>query len=493
MSESWGYTGAVETLQSLGRGEISSVELLQEYLVQVDRHAWVNALVTFDTDRALRRAHEADLERERARRDGRRLPPMHGLPISVKHDVEVEGVPSTYGSVPLSDHIPTQDAPAVARLRAGGAIIFARSNLPEFAADGQAYNEVHGTTVNPWDSYRTAGGSSGGSAAAVAAGMSPLDLGSDMGGSIRIPASWCGVYGLKPTWALVSTRGSVPTENRAEGSDSWETDMVVRGPLARTAEDLELALDVLVDTHSTVGGRCPVLPPAEFGSIRDLRVLAWLDDDTVPTDPPTLEVLEQACEALRGAGATVDHGVVPPGSIGELEELFETLYIADLAGSVDDAGYASMLADTTELAAGSSMSALHQRGLKLSHRDWILLQHQRARHARRWAQTFRRYDVVVTPTVLTTALPHDHSEPVEARRFELGGHHYPWRPTLTRWCGATGVLRLPSVSTPVGVSRDGLPVGMQVVAAEYADRKAIAAAGLIGRCVGSLPVPTSLA
>ena len=173
----WAFASAQESLHALDAGQISSVELLELYLARIEKHAWVNAVVSLD-ERAIARARRAD----EIRSEGGPLGPLHGLPITVKHDLLVEGVLSTYGSASLRDHVAESDAESVARLRAAGAIVFGRTNLPEFAADGQAYNEVHGTTANPWDPDRTPGGSSGGSAAAVASGMTALDLGSDMGG-----------------------------------------------------------------------------------------------------------------------------------------------------------------------------------------------------------------------------------------------------------------------------------------------------------------------
>ena len=298
-ASAWAFASAQESLDALQQGQISSVELLDLYLERIEEHSWVNAVVTVD-ERALARARHAD----ELRRAGVPVGPLHGLPVTVKHDVMVEGVLSTYGSASLRDHVADRDAESVARLRAAGAIVFGRTNLPEFASDGQAYNEVHGTTANPWDPNRTTGGSSGGSAAAVASGMTALDLGSDMGGSIRIPASWCGVFGLKPTWGVVPTSGAVPHPGDAEDADLVTEDIAVAGPLARSAADLDLALGVLSTPRDDCGGMRPWLPAPGFSGIRELRVLAWLDDDAHPLDDTTREVLEQTCAEIVGAGAT---------------------------------------------------------------------------------------------------------------------------------------------------------------------------------------------
>jgi len=474
----WAFASAQESLDALQQGEISSVELLELYLDRIEEHSWVNAVVTVDERAHARARHADDL-----RRAGVPVGPLHGLPITVKHDVLVEGVLSTYGSVSLRDHVADKDAESVARLRAAGAIVFGRTNLPEFAADGQAYNDVHGTTANLWDPERTTGGSSGGSAAAVASGMTALDLGSDMGGSIRIPASWCGVFGLKPTWGIVPTSGAVPHPRDPDDAELSTEDVAVAGPLARSAADLDLALSVLTTPRDQCGGMRPRLPAARFSEIKDVRVLVWLDEDTHPLDEATREVLERTCAEIANAGARVARGT-PPGGLSRLEELFELMFMADLGGRTADDDFAELRAGMDGLRSDSPMAELHWRALGLSHREWLVLQRERLGLQRDWHELFASVDVVLTPTVPTTALAHDHSEPVWERRFDLAGERVPWRPTLTSWCGAVGVLSLPAVTAPVGLDRHGLPVGIQVVADAYADRTAIAAAGLISTLMG---------
>ena len=486
-ASAWAFASAQESLDALQQGQISSVELLELYLARIEEHSWVNAVVTVD-DRALDAARRADADRSR----GAPLGPLHGLPITIKHDVLVDGMLSTYGSVGLRDHVADIDAESVARLRAAGAIVFGRTNLPEFASDGQAYNEVHGTTANPWDPDRTSGGSSGGSAAAVASGMTALDLGSDLGGSIRLPASWCGVFGLKPTWGIVPTSGAVPHPGAAEDADLATDDVSASGPLARSAADLDLALRVLTTPRDDRGGMRAWLPAPRFSGIKDLRVLAWLDDEAHPLDDATREVLEQTCAEIEGAGATLTRGT-PPGGLDALEELFELMFMADTGGGANDEAFGELQAGMDGLRGDSPMAGLHWRALGLSHREWLALQRQRLRLQRDWHELFGSFDVVVTPTAPTTALPHDHSEPVWERRFDLAGARVPWRPTLTSWCGAVGVLGLPAVTAPVGLDRRGLPVGLQVVADSYADRTAIAASGLISTLRGGALRPPLVA
>jgi len=234
---------------------------------------------------------------------------------------------------------------------------------------------------------------------------------------------------------------------------------------------------VLTTPRDTRGGMRPWLPAPRFSELEDLRVLAWLDD-AHPVDDATREVLERTCAEIEAAGATVTRRT-PPGGLGTLEELFEVMFMADLGGGASDESFAELRAGTDSLRADSPMAQMHWRALGLSHREWLAMQRRRLRLQHDWHEMFGSFDVVITPTVPITALPHDHSEPVWERRFDLAGERVPWRPTLSSWCGAVGVLGLPAVSAPVGLDRDGLPVGMQVVADAYADRSAIAAAGLI--------------
>lgn len=469
-----GFRDAGSTVAAIVRGRTSSRDVLEEYLDRIERHAWVNAVVTVDAEHARAEADAADA----AVRSGAPLGPLHGLPITIKHDLEVAGMLSTYGSTFNASHVPQRDARSVARLRAAGAIVFGRTNLPEFASDGQSYNELHGTTANPWNPARTCGGSSGGSAAAVAAGMTGLDLGSDMGGSIRIPAAWCGVFGLKPTWDVVPMSGFAPTPGAAPFEpELLPEDVAAAGPLARSAADLALAFDVLT---GTVSGAVPVLggPP---------RLAAWLDDERLPTSAATAAVLAAACDRLRAAGVPVADPPVRRPRLDELEELFETMFMADLVGHLDDESYSGLIAGVSSRT--DWMSRTHLRAATLTHRSWLQFEAARNRVAGEWRAVFDRCDAVLTPVVFTSALPHDHSLPVGDRTYVVDGRERSWRPELTRWCGAAGVTGLPAVTVPVGLDAEGLPVGIQVIAGLGEDRRAIAIAEIIERVCGGYVAP----
>jgi amidase len=299
------FRGAAELVESIRNHKISSRELLDHYLARVEKlNPQLNAIVTLDTDRARKRADAADA----ALAHGENWGPLHGLPITVKDTIETAGIRTTAGAPVLSRHVPATDAVSVARLLAAGAVIFGKTNTPIFAGDGQSYNEIFGTTNNPWDVTRSPGGSSGGAAAAIAAGLTGLELGSDIGGSIRGPAHVCGVYGLKPTHGIIPLRGHIPGPPGSLG----ETDIGVVGPIARTASDLDLALGVLAGPSEDrkIAWRLE-LPPPRRKSLRDYRVAAWLDDPAYPVDNEVGKPLQAAVDALGRAGVKVNDRARP--------------------------------------------------------------------------------------------------------------------------------------------------------------------------------------
>src|SRR5262245_13744047 len=272
------FRPAVALAKALRAGELGSRELLEQHISRVERlNPRLNAVVAFDFERARRRADEADAARKR----GTLLGPLHGLPMTIKDSLETEGLCTTCGVPELSKHVPARDAAPVARLRAAGAVVFGKTNTPTWTMDVQTYNPVYGATNNPWDTTRSPGGSSGGAAAAVAAGLTTLEMGSDIGGSIRNPAHYCGVYGHKPSWGIVPDRGHLPPPPGTLA----DTDIGVFGPIGRSADDLALLLEVIAGPaeDQAVGWRL-ALPPPRRGALGDYRVAAWLDDPACPVD-----------------------------------------------------------------------------------------------------------------------------------------------------------------------------------------------------------------
>src|SRR5829696_9074997 len=336
----WADRSATEIVAGIRAKEVSSSELLATFLERVERRRDLNAVVTLDVERATATAARADEAVAR----GEALGALHGLPMTIKDAFETEGLRTTSGAPELADHVPERDADAVARLRAAGAVIFGKTNLPLYAGDVQTYNEVFGVTNNPWDQSCCAGGSSGGAAAALAARLTPLELGSDIGGSIRNPAHYCGVTGLKPTYGIVPIRGHIPGP---PGTLS-EGDIGVAGPMARTVQDLELGLDVLAGPDDARGVAWRLeLPPPRATTLAGYRVATWLDDPAAPIDRSVLELLEGAVGTLAGAGARMDE----EASLGvDLEEIAE-VYVQLLVGVLANGYPPEVLAAADEAAA----------------------------------------------------------------------------------------------------------------------------------------------
>ncbi len=271
------FKSAAELASSIQRGEITSIELLNHFLDRIQRYNEdINAVVALDITAARRRAAEAD----KALAQGQKWGPLHGVPMTVKDVFEVAGMPTTSGDPVLKDYIPERNAIAVQRLIDAGAIIFGKTNVPYHAMDIQSYNEIYGTTNNPWDLSRTPGGSSGGSAAALAAGFTPLELGSDIGGSVRFPAHYTGVFGHKPTFGIVPRYGHIPPmPGRVQQHLMPMIPLFVVGPLARSADDLELALGVLTTPGNMEDSDSrPELLPPRRQQFKNYRVAVWFTD-----------------------------------------------------------------------------------------------------------------------------------------------------------------------------------------------------------------------
>jgi amidase len=443
-----GCGSGADLVHALRNREINSRELLEDYLNRIDElNPALNAVVTLDVDAARAAATAADEATTR----GHDVGVLHGLPITVKDAFETAGLRTTSGAPELAGYVPARDADAVARLRAAGAVVFGKTNLPVFAMDWQSANPVFGVTNNPWDLTRTPGGSSGGAAAAVSAGLTGLELGSDIRGSLRQPAHNCGVFALKPSFGLVPVRGHIPGPPGTLSAP----DMAVAGPIGRSADDLDLALDVLAGPDEAAATAWRLRLPAPRGrSLRDYRIAVWLDDPVCPVDGAVLEVLTAAVEELRRAGAHIDDAMRPV-DLAEASEVFEALFAA--------------------------------RGLA---RRRELEPRGRAPPAAgaRWQQYFTRFDVVLTPVSPVAAIHHDLAGSVDSRTITVNGMQRPYTDQST-WTGLAGAAYLPAVAAPVGLARDGLPVGMQVIAPYLEDRTAIDVARHLERLLGGYRRP----
>lgn len=461
---------AAALIAALQRREMSAAELLEKTFKTIDAlNPALNAVVAQERDAA--RTASADSDRRLASATAR---PLEGLPITIKDAFDVAGLVSTAGAPTFRERIPEADAAVVARLRAAGAVIVGKTNVPPFSGDFQAANPVYGTTNNPWDLGRSPGGSSGGAAAAVATGMSAFEVGSDLGGSIRWPAHACGIFGHKPTWGLVSTRGHVPP---APGINA-ELDLTVAGPLARSATDLALVLDVIAGPPA-LGGAKPRIPPAVRREPRGLRVAVWSHDQFAPVQGAVRDAVERAADLLAREGAHVDEAARPAFSFEDAFEVYALLNHAIVAAGLP-AKIRDRLAEAAKAFAPDDRShrALQARGARLGVETWRQLQERRQALKRAWADFFARFDVVLMPPAPVLAIPHDATPDFHARQLDIDGLPRPYFDFLV-WSSLATAAHLPATVAPVMVTAAGLPAGVQIVGAEAADLTTIAVAGMI--------------
>lgn len=474
------FGSAVQLARAVRTGKISAVELLRAYLERVDRlNPAINAVVVDDRDAALQQARAAD----RALAKGAKVGPLHGVPITVKESFNTVGQPTTWGFAEMKDNIATTDAVIVQRLRAAGAVIFGKTNVPVSLADFQSYNPVYGTTNNPWDHERVPGGSSGGSAAATAAGLSGMEYGSDIGGSIRTPASYCGVYGHKPTFGIVPKRGQTIDDDLLT-----EGDISVVGPIARSADDLALALDVTAGPDELLAPGWKLQLPKAPTTLRGLRVAVWADQpDLSPVDDEVRARIEDAADALRSAGAKVDHTARPDFDPARAHETYQRLLMALMAPPGD--AYHRMAAKAAALdPADSSLYARQLRWSTCSYREFAIAANHREHLRWAWRRFFDDVDVLLAPITPTAAFPHDQSEPLGARTLVVNGREVPYFAQLF-WAGLAIASYLPATVAPVGPTASGLPIGVQIIGPEMADRTTIWAAGQLGRLLGGFTPP----
>ncbi len=484
------HASASDWLGLLARREVSSLELVDGCIArieQLDRE--LNAVVAKDFERArdLARAYDA------ARSRGEDLGPLHGLPMTVKDSLETAGLRTTSGAPALSHHVPAEDAVAVRRAREAGAIVLGKTNLPLYAGDWQTYNAVYGRTNNPWDTARTVGGSSGGSAAALAAGLVPLEIGSDIAGSIRIPAAYCGVYGHKPSYGIVPGRGHIPGP---PGTTS-EADLAAIGPMARDPRDLRLALDVIAgpDTLAADAWKLELpLPRAE--RLGDFRVGFWLDDPLCPIDDAVRGELEATVEALRRHVKLVE--LRPPVELERIVALYTRLLMGVMGSDMPKPvrALAAMLlphyAMTERTGIKSNVVSKNAaRGIHLSHSDWNRANEGRTRLRWQLRELFRDIDVLLTPVSPVTAFPHQTKGNQLSRRIVVNGKKRPYMDHIP-WIALATCAFLPATSAPVGVTPSGLPVNVQIIGPFLGDHTTLRFAELLSELRGGFQAPHAL-
>jgi amidase len=471
------FATATELVAALRDRTISSRELLDHLLVRVEQdNSRLNAIVGLDIDRAETAAKLAD----DATANGGATGPLHGLPMTVKDVWETEGLVTTSGAPELKDHLPRTDALAVARLRQAGAIIFGKTNTPPYAGDFQTFNELYGITNNPWDITRTAGGSSGGSAVAVAAGLTPLEMGSDIGGSIRNPAHYNGVYGMKPSWGLVPSRGHIP----GPPGTLVETDVNCGGPIARSIDDLRTALGVIAGPlpEEAVGWRLDLDAGPAVDDVWGLRVAIVFHEgaDLAPIASDVRTNLDAFAGRLADAGAQVDAASMPV-SLADGLRTWQQLVLPIMGISMSDDDFASFA--ELEAVPGDDPLLDAGRAIASRYRTWAVANGLRQRQRALWSTFFEDYDVVLAPVMPTAAFAHDTERPIMERVLDVDGTDVSHAVAMA-WCGAIGAMLLPVVTLPTGPTAEGLPVGVQVVGPYLSDLRLLALAETIDSAAG---------
>lgn len=474
------FSPATELAQMIRRKQVSSVELTRHYIGRIERFdAALNAVVVRDFERALEAARSSD----RLLAQGKRLGPLHGVPMTIKESFDVEGLPTTWGVPEQRNNIARSDAAVVRSLKAAGVHVLGKTNVPLRLADWQTYNDIHGTTRNPWDTGRSPGGSSGGSAAALAAGLTALEFGSDVGGSIRNPSHFCGTYGHKPTFGIVPVAGHHPP------GVLTAQDLNVVGPMARSAADLERALDAVAGPDAFRSSAWTLaLPASRASTLKGLRVAIWPSEPLTPTSAEVSDRVQQVGEALARAGAKVSDVARPEIPARELLDTYLNLLASSGLANLPDEFYRGNQRFAAGLdPADSSALAVLSRARVLDHRSWSDHDEARARYRLRWRAFFDDWDVVICPIHATTAFEHDQRPKhervvrVDAARTSHYDHYF--------WVGLATLSYLPSTAFPRGLSNQGLPIGLQIIGAEHGDRTTLAVARLIARELGGFQVP----
>jgi amidase len=473
------FATASEMLRALQERKISAVELLDLHRERIDRlDPRLNAVVIRDDERARAAARAADEARARGAEGA-----LLGLPLTVKECFYVRGLPTTGGVPERASAVADADSALVARVRAAGAVIMGKTNVPPYAADWQSSNPLFGRTVNPWDPERTPGGSSGGAAAAVAAGLSPLEFGGDLGGSIRIPAAFCGVYGHKASETALPRSGHYP----GLLLPNPVLTMSAQGPLARSAEDMELALAVVAgpEEEEAIAWRLE-LPPARHERLQDFRIAVLPPLSWAPCDPEILAAVADLGERLRAAGATVAEAW--PEGVGSLQA-YHQLYVSLLGTR------AALMRSEEELredaaayrARGDAEAVARARGLEANVAEYVRWHGRRSQHRAVFRAFFREWDVLLAPANLVPAFPHTDAPFVE-RTLTVDGRTVPYDLQAV-YPGLANLSGHPATAFPAGLTREGLPIGLQVVGPYLEDRTPIRFAALIAAEWGGFQAP----
>jgi amidase len=461
--------------------KLSARELLDDCLSHYARHnEKVNAVVVTDFARGKKAAQAAD----RRLAKGKALSLFDGIPMTAKESFDWAGTPSTWGDPKLVNNIAKTDAVALSRLTDVGAVMYGKTNVPLHLADWQSFNAIYGTTGNPWDVSRTPGGSSGGAAAALASGMSVIEIGSDIGASIRNPAHYCGVFGHKPTYGVVPYRGHM-----MPGSVAY-SDITVAGPLARSAKDLTAMMDVMAGAEAIdARGWLGKLERRKEKSFNDFRVAVKLTSPVSDVDQPVQNLILDLADVLRKKAKAVSFDAQPSFEDAEAYENYILLLRATATKRMPQEEYDAAFAKMQTLDPGDkSYVALMTRAFALSHREWLQLNERRHQMRLLWEAFFGDWDVLLCPAAASTAWPHDQKGERHERVIDVNGRKVS---TIDQrfWAGYSCNFYLPSTVAPLGLASDGLPSGVQIITRQYGDYSSLRFAELIEEEMGGFIAP----
>lgn len=475
------FSSAIDTASAIRKGLFSSEELTKHILTRIDKYnPTLNAIVTLLKNEAIEQAQAAD----KMRAKGEWLGPLHGVPITIKDAFEIAGVRTTAGAPFLSNYRPKENAVVVTRLQKAGAVILGHTNVPFMLGDHQSFNDIFGRTNNPWNLERTPGGSTGGGAAALAAGLSYLSLGSDIGGSIRVPAHFCGVYGHKPTLNVVPQRGHIPPPPGTPPQPPAY--LPVAGPLARKASDLRMVLEIVggPDDEDAIAYRWS-LPPERKKRLSDYRIGYILDDPNCPVSSDVKVVLQTTIGKLRNAGLTLEEGW--PEGVDPLKQYHTYLFLLNSVSASDlkDDQFEEMHEQAKKQ--DGSNTAIRAWAWTAPHKYFQAASSDRMTARAIWQRYFQTHDVFLLPTAFVSAFPHDPKPwPERTLHTPEGSRKFD---DMLFWISFATLTGNPATTAPIGITREGLPVGIQILGPYLEDATPIDVADKMAEVTGGFKPP----
>jgi amidase len=477
-SQDLDFASALHAVEAIRKKQISSLELTERMFARIDRYnSQLNAYVYQLREDAAAQAKKAD----EAQASGKSLGVLHGVPFSIKESFGVAGHPDTWGIPAFKDTKAPADAEVVARLRNAGAILLGATNVPIGLGDWQSYNSIYGTTNNPWDLKRTPGGSSGGTAASLAAGLAYLSVGSDIGGSIRVPSHFCSLFGHKPTLDLVCTQGQLPGGMR--DNPGFDTLLAVAGPMARSAADLMAALKIL---GGPVGYDAKSwkweLPAPRAASLKNFRVGYVIDDPIAPPTPEMKTLLEKTIAILDRVGAQLKPGWPAGLNIQALVDCYKFHLFAFLYSVAPPEQQESQRKANANLPNAETLPGM------VPFAAWQRQNLNRLAFRARWQDYFNDVDIFLSPVAYTPAFPHDHSLPQDKRTITTSAGSRDYMDMLN-WIAPATLTGCPATAAPIGLTPDGLPVGIQIMGPYWEDATPIQFAELLAQEIGGFKPP----